>query len=116
MRRILAVLLMAGAGMIATACSSSGRGVRPGSEVVTTLEVENQNFADMTIFLVNGGQRIRLGRATGKTKTAMRLPRNVLTFPRELQFLAEPAGGQSGGSTSRIWVTPGDTVLLIVTP
>ena len=84
--------------------------------LVTTLEVDNQNFTDMTIFIVNGGQRIRLGRATGKAKTAMRVPRNVLTFPRELQFLAEPAGGQQGSSTSRIWVNPGDTVLLVVTP
>jgi hypothetical protein len=116
MRRILTLVLIVAGTVLASACSSSGRGVRPGSEAVTTLEVDNQNFTDMTIFLVNGGQRIRLGRATGKAKTEMRIPRNVLTFPRELQFLAEPAGGQGGSSTSRIWVNPGDTVLLIVTP
>lgn len=116
MRRFLAVLLILGAGAVATACGGGGRGVRPGSEPVTMLEVENQNFTDMTIYLVNGGQRIRLGRATGKTKTAMRLPRNVLSFPRELQFQAEPAGRRDASSTSRIWVTPGDTVLLVITP
>lgn len=116
MRRLLTLVLLVATGVITTACSSGGRGVRPGSEVVTTLEVDNQNFTDMTIYLVNGGQRIRLGRATGKSKTAMRLPRNVLTFPRELQFSAEPLGGQPGSSTSRIWVNPGDTVLLVITP
>jgi len=116
MRRILAVLLILGTGVVATACTGGGRGVRPGSEPVTTVEVENQNFSDMTVYLVNGGQRIRLGRATGKSKTALRLPRSVLTFPRELQFQTEPMGRRDIASTSRIWVSPGDTVLLVITP
>ena len=115
MRSILAITLLAAA-LGAAACTGGGRGVRPGNEVVTTLEVDNQNFSDMTIFLVNGGQRMRLGRASGKAKTIMRLPRSALTFPRELQFLAEPAGVRGGSSTNRMWVTPGDRVLLVITP
>ena len=100
----------------AAACGAGGRPVRPGSETVTTVEVDNQNFTDMTIYLVNGGQRIRLGRATGKTRAVMRLPRGALTFPRELQFLAEPAAMRGASSTSRIWVSPGDRVNLTIIP
>lgn len=115
MRRLFTLLVLALSGA-AIACGSGGRAVRPGSEVVTTLEVDNQNFTDMTVYLVNGGQRIRLGRATGKTRATMRLPRGSLTFPRELQFMAEPAGSGGASSTSRIWVTPGDRVMLVITP
>lgn len=115
MRRLSAILAFSLLGAAAVGCGS-GRPVRPGNEIVTTVEVDNQNFTDMTIYLVNGGQRIRLGRATGKTKETMRLPRATLTFPRELQFMAEPAGMRGTTTTTRIWVTPGDRVTLMITP
>lgn len=109
MRFVLPFLLL-----LSVAGCGGSRGVRPGTEPVTTLEVDNQNFTDMTIYLVNGGQKIRLGRATGKTRTTLTIPRNVLTFPRELQFQADPLSGRSGSVTNRIWVTPGDRVGLIL--
>ena len=99
--------------VLGAACSS-GRSARPRTEPVTTLEVDNQGFTDMTVYLVNGGQKIRLGRATGKARSAMQVPRGVLTFPRELQFQADPVGSRAGSVTNRIWVTPGDRVVLIL--
>lgn len=114
MRTQLAVLLVASIAMLANACGSS-RSSRPGTEATTVLEVDNQSFNDMTIFVVNGGQRIRLGRASGKSRTALTIPRGILTFPRELQFEADPSGSRGGRVTNRIWVTPGDRVGLIIT-
>lgn len=105
------VLLLA-----AVSACTTGRATRPGTEPVTTLEVDNQNFNDMTVFVVNGGQRIRLGRAPGKSRTSLTIPRGVLTFPREMQFEADPVGARGGPVTNRIWVTPGDRVGLIITP
>ena len=102
--------------LLAAAACGTGRSARPGTEPTTVLEVDNQSFNDMIIFVVNGGQRIRLGRATGKLQTALTIPRGVLTFARELQFEADPAGSRRGPVTSRIWVTPGDRVSMIITP
>ena len=116
MRSFFTVLVLALTCGAAVACGAGGRPVRPGNETVTIVEVDNQNFTDMTIYLVNGGQRIRLGRATGKSKATLRLPRGTLTFPRELQFMAEPAGMRGTTTTTRIWVTPGDRVTLMITP
>jgi hypothetical protein len=114
MRKTLTVLVLALTTVLATACGS-GRSSRPGPEATTVLEVDNQSFNDMTIFIVNGGQRVRLGRATGKTKTALTIPRGILTFPRELQFEADPFGARGGTITNRVWVTPGDRVGMIIT-
>ena len=116
MRRLLTFLVLALVSGAAPGCSSTGRAARPGSEPVTTLEVDNQNFTDMTIYLVNGGQRIRIGRATGKTKAVLRLPRRSVTSARELQFLAQPAGTGGAITTRRIWVEPGDRVTLLISP
>lgn len=111
MRPLLPLLVLS---LLSTSGCGPTRPSRPGGDPVTTLEVDNQNFSDMTVYLVNGGQRVRLGRATGKTRTTMTLPRGVLTFPRELQFQADPMGGRAGSVTNRLWVTPGDRVVLIL--
>jgi hypothetical protein len=102
--------------LLAVAACGGGRGVRPGTEPTTVLEVDNQSFNDMNIYVVNGGQRIRLGRATGKVRTDLTIPRGVLTFARELQFEADPSGSRRGSVTNRIWVNPGDRVSMIITP
>lgn len=112
---IRATLTLAAASLALAACGG-GRAVRPGTEPKTVLEVDNQSFNDMNIYVVNGGQRIRLGRAIGKVRTDLTIPRGVLTFARELQFEADPAGTRRGGVTNRIWVTPGDRVAMIITP
>ena len=112
--RALALLLV----IASVACSGGGRPSRPGTEfpATTTLEVDNQSFADMTVYLVDGGSRIRLGRAAGKTTTTLKIPPSMLGAARELQFLAEPLASTRGTVSDRIWVTPGDRITLMIPP
>lgn len=111
-RAILALALT-----VLAACSS-GRQSRPGTSADerTTLQVDNRSFTDMTVYMVNGGQRIRLGLAVGKTVTSLTIPPRVLGASRELQFLADPVGSNRTAVSDRLYVRAGDTVTLMIPP
>src|SRR5476651_2541988 len=59
----------------------------------TYLRVENQAFNDMTMYVLHGAQRVRLGIATGSSTTKLRIPDNLLFGPTPLAFYADPIGG-----------------------
>ena len=110
----LAFLLLA----LALGACSSGRAARPGSDSQerTTVQVDNRSFVDMTVYVLNGGQRIRLGLAVGKTTTQFTIPPRVLGLSRELQFIADPIGSDRAGVSDRLYVRAGDTVTLMIPP
>ena len=111
-RQLLSYLAL----VLLAACSSAGRPSRPGSEERTILEVENRSFTDMTIYLVEGAGRRRLGLATGSTTTKMTIPASAVSSGRELQFLADPIGSDRTARSDRIYVRPGETVTLMIPP
>jgi hypothetical protein len=80
----------------------------------TVLEVDNRDFADMAIYVVNSGQRIRIGTVTGNTKAELTIPNTLLGGTRRLQFVADPIGGNRAAVSSEIYVAAGDRVVLIV--
>ena len=89
------------------------------SEMVakTTLEVTNQWFADMTIYVVHSGQRLRLGLATGDATTDFVIPSTVVNGPSiQLRFVADPVGGTHAPVSDEITVSPGDAVQLTIPP
>jgi hypothetical protein len=81
------------------------------------LQVDNQRFLDMNIYLItSGGARIRLGTATGNSSTTMRIPATYVFGGTDLRFLADPIGAQSTPVSQSITVFPGDNVKLIIPP
>lgn len=97
------------------ACAAVGR--QSGAQAQTprtVLEVDNRGFADMTVYAIDGGQRVRLGFAPGNTKTELTIPRSMLSGPRQLQFLCDPIGGSRNAVSDQIYVEPGDQVVLII--
>jgi len=54
-----------------------------------TVEVENRNFSDATIYAVDGDLRVRLGRVTGKTTQTF----TFRWYPEQLQMLVRFTGG-----------------------
>ncbi|MBI4539968.1 MAG: hypothetical protein HY704_10725 [Gemmatimonadetes bacterium] len=89
-----------------SALSGSGR---RGEQV--TVEVENQNFYDATIYAIGDGSRSRLGTVVGNTKQNFRLP----WIPRDIRFeIRLQAGGTY--TTHSLPVNPGDQLQLVVTP
>lgn len=113
-RSFVRALPLATAGAVA-ACRSGSRAPAP-PQPRTTVRVENQGFSDMVIYLINGGQRIRLGTATGNGTTTFTIPPQFVFGVSSLQFLADPIGGNRTPVSDAIQVSPGDQVRLIIPP
>jgi hypothetical protein len=111
--RILPVLL------VLAACSARDPdgGTPSPARGPATLEVENQGFYDMTVYVVDGVQRQRLGMARGNSVTMLTIPdRLVRGGAAPLRFLCDPVGGQGLPVSEEIVVQPGDVVELVIPP
>lgn len=113
----LALLLALGAVAVvpASGCFRRGGAVQQ-DERPTTLRVRNQNFLDMNVFVVRGGQPIRLGTVSGNSTQVLRIPAYLLAGVTPLRFVADPIGGSRGPVSEEIVVSPGDQVELMVPP
>jgi hypothetical protein len=116
-RRLLRLLLPALALWLAAACARSGRAVTSDEPAeVTELQVQNQAFLDMTIYVVRSSERVRIGQARGNSTTTLRIPPSMLTGPTPLRFLADPIGSSRTPVSSEIVVTPGEQVSMVIPP
>lgn len=108
LRLAICAVLVAGA----SACTKpTGRNpfAAPGTgrgEGSIQIRVENQNFGDATIYAIRGGERIRLGKATGKAEQNFTLSWN---FSLPLEFEINIIGDQGCGVRA-LSVDPGDRV------
>jgi hypothetical protein len=74
------------------------------------VQVDNQNFSDMNIYVVSGGQRLLLGQAGGFTKTTLTIPSGIAPADGRLRLSADPIGGSPRIFTPVLVVSPGQTV------
>lgn len=109
--KVLAFLMV---GAVVGACATTSRS-DTGIREATTVTVDNQSFADMTIY-VSRGQRIRLGLARGHAKTTFTIPPSLVTGSATLQFIADPIGSSRASVSEQITVTEGDSVGLMIPP
>ncbi len=108
----LSLLLLA-----AGACAGMGGGtVNADPNQPTVVQVDNQGFSDMTVYVVRNSQRARLGIATGNSKTNFSLPPSVAGGLASLRFIADPIGGRRNSVSQEITIAPGDTVVLTIPP
>lgn len=115
MRRF--VLGLAAAGVVAAAgCYRNTGSFTPSAK--TVLEVRNQSFDDMDIFVLpEGGAQVRVGMAIGKKDSFFVLPSFVLQGRTQpLRFVARPIATQRGPISDEIQATPGDTLVLLIPP
>ena len=91
-------------------CASGGK---PAPERLrTSVEVDNQAVLDMTVYVLRGGQRVRLGLATGLSKSTFIIPQGLIFGTTSLRFLADPVGARATPVSEEISVTEGETVVL----
>ena len=83
---------------------------------VTTIDVQNQGFNDMTIYAIAGGARTRLGIANGNRTTTLTIPAYLVTTTTFFRFVADPIGGNRTPVTEEIDVSPGDQLVMIINP
>lgn len=100
------------------ACSHRAKPDEGGSRTreKTTVQVENQGFSDMTIYVLAGGQRIRLGMATGNSTRTFTIPAYLVGGLRPLRFIADPVGSNRAPVSDEITVQEGDEVVLTIPP
>lgn len=88
--------------------------VNPQAEVA--VNVDNQNFLDMNVFLIRGGQRIRLGTVPGLSTRILMVRPDLIGYGTEVQFEVHPIGGRANPITETISVRPGDVIHLTIPP
>lgn len=114
MKKTIALLLAVS--FISTACASKGTVSSLDKPLPTTLVVDNQGILDMTIYVLRGSQRVRLGIAGGLTKTKLTIPQSVLNAATTLRFLADPIGGNRSPVSEEIAIREGDEIGLRIPP
>src|SRR6266511_1452 len=100
--------------LMASSCMYS-RGPQQTQESAV-VEVDNQGVLDMTVYVMRGAERVRLGIAGGLKKTALPLPANIVFGPTTLRFVADPIGSNRNSVSDEITVSPGDTVTWTIRP
>lgn len=82
----------------------------------TIVQVDNQGFLDMAVYAARSAERVRIGTATGNSKTNLRVPQGMVSGLTPLRFIADPIGGNRASVSEEITVAPGDTIVLTIPP
>ena len=95
------------------ACSSS-KEQADFKQPETTIRVRNNNWLDMTVYVVRETLRHRLGFvSTGQTKIFV-IPEHFVTGAASLRFVADPLGSASIAISHDFPVVAGDEIDLII--
>lgn len=108
------VLLIGAVALATTACAGSRRQLPPRER--TVLVVDNRGYADMTVYVVAGSSRTRVGTAGGLRITELTIPANAVGGGTPLRFVADPLGSSRQSYTQEIYVREGDRVTLTIPP
>jgi hypothetical protein len=73
------------------------------------VQIDNQNYSDMEIYVVKNGQRLLIGQAGGLTKTTLTI-RNVARGGGRVRLLAEPIGAARPFATPTLVVPRGQSI------
>ncbi|HEX6308689.1 MAG TPA: hypothetical protein VFZ69_10905 [Longimicrobiales bacterium] len=79
-------------------------------EGTATVVVQNNNWADMTVYAVRNGLRMRLGMVVSMGAQRFKLPRNALGGAGDLRLLADPIGSDAVFRTQPLLVAPGQLI------
>ena len=80
------------------------------------VEVQNQSFYDMTVYVVRSGSRTRLGMVNGNSTAVFEIPRTFVNPGLPIRFMADPIGSSRTPFSQEIPVNPGDTIVLQIPP
>src|ERR1051325_10825270 len=106
---------LAAAALIVSACYSRNTQQQV-NQPAATLEVDNQGVLDMTVYVMRGAERVRLGIAGALRKTDLPIPSDMIFGASTLRFIGDPIGSNRNSVSDQITVSPGDTVTWTVRP
>ena len=76
----------------------------------TVVQIDNQNFNDMNIYLLDEGNRVFLGAVNGLSTGTLAIPRAAGSSSFRVRLLADPIGSSIPITTPSLNVGPGQTV------
>jgi len=82
---------------------------KPGASV----EVDNRDWPDVTIYIIKNGSKYRLGEVPGYSRRVFPIEPHFLNAPT-LRFQADPVGRQGQPISEEIEVRPGEEVVLTI--
>ncbi|MGD8321073.1 MAG: hypothetical protein PVJ02_11470 [Gemmatimonadota bacterium] len=94
--------------------ADSAETAKAAKPAVPTLQVENNNWMDVHVYLVQDGEPLSLGMVTGPGTTEFRLPMMATMAGSDVQLLVLPIGGNDDYLSPLLTVNPGDVVDLTV--
>jgi hypothetical protein len=106
LRGLVAVALLAGG------CAHGGGETTVAEPGVpqTVLQVWNNNWSDMNVYVVRGTLRQRLGTVTSLTTSRFPLPAHIMASPDPVRLLADPIGVAQQYMSPPLLVSPGQFV------
>src|SRR2546423_15374751 len=88
--------------------------LNPRAEIAVT--VDNQNFLDMDVFIIRGGQRLRLGMVSGLSSRILMVRPELIGYGTEVQFEVHPIGGRGKPPTRTTSGGPGGVIYPTIPP
>jgi len=106
------LLSFAAAAVLAVGCAhgNTATAADEAGEPEALLQVSNQNWSDMNVYLVRGAMKQRLGTVSSNTTSRFKLPRHIFASPDPVQLLADPIGSARTYTSPPLLVNPGQTV------
>jgi hypothetical protein len=104
----LAVLFAAFCALATAGCHRLNSAKPAPEQPKTMLHVTNSEFLDAVVYVVERGQRVRLGVASSNRTTTFEIPPHLLFSPTALNFLLDPIGAPARPSTGDVVIDPGD--------
>lgn len=105
----VALILTLSAGCASPAGTPIFRGARAPQDHQISVEVHNIGWADVTIYSVTGGSRLRLGLVASNTSRRFRLPREH-EWATDLRLQADPVGSYHTYESENIAPSEGQVV------
>ncbi len=99
----------------ARATSGSGSATAPGKEGAIVVVVQNDNFADMDVYVISEGLATRLGTVTATSTQRFTLDPSFLPTD-QLRLVATPIGGNGRASSGPLLVRVGQTITFMIRP
>ena len=74
------------------------------------VQIDNQNYSDMDVYLLDRGSRVLIGSVNGLTQATLLLPKGANTTDGRVQLQADPIGAVTPIRTPQLLVAPGEKV------
>ena len=102
--------------LAASGCRAPSRGAPSTQRAESFVRVDNRSMLDMTVYVIRGGERRRLGLVNALSTQSLRIPVTLIEGAGVLRFLADPIGASRTPVSEEILVRHGDVVQLIIPP